>query len=219
MTSDEDWADIQADLGEPTATKPVPPERYDQYAHIFPPLLFRFWKTYGFAGFLDGRYWLCDPAEWQPVVDAWTANLDLAMGTDTWHAIARTAFGELFLWGERTGASLSIDPVLGHIYPTASSIEMMETEADRDIQIETELSGDPIMEADMLGSDGEPLFARALKKHGPVGPDTMYTFVPAYHLGGPLTVDHIEIADATGHVALLAQLSPHRVMGDITIGR
>ena len=217
MISDEDWADIQKELGEPTATKPVPPERYTEWADIFPPLLFRLWKTYGFAGFHDGRYWLCDPVEWQPVVDAWTANLDLVMGTDTWHAIVRDAFGEMTLWGERTGQSLTIEPVYGQIYPTADSIEMMETEWERDLMIEEAVGGPAILETDLLGSDEKPLFARALKKHGPVGPDTMYTFVPAYHLGGPLTVDHIEIADATGHVALLAQISPHTVMGDITM--
>ncbi|MDO5287205.1 MAG: GAD-like domain-containing protein [Actinomycetia bacterium] len=217
MISNEDWASIQRDLGTPTATKPVPPERYNQWAEVFPPLLLRFWETYGFAGFLDGRYWLCDPVEWQPVVDAWTANLDLAMGTDTWHAIVRNAFGRMTLWGERTGRSLTIEPVFGHIYPTAASIEMMKTERDRNIQIMTGVSGRAIMRTDLLGSDEKPLFARALKKHGPVGPDTMYTFVPAYHLGGPLTVDHIEIADATTHIALLAQLSPHRTMGDITM--
>ncbi|MDO5287204.1 MAG: GAD-like domain-containing protein [Actinomycetia bacterium] len=216
MIDDKDWAYIQEVLGEPTATKPVPPERYDQYAHTFSPLLFRFWQTYGFAGFHDGRAWLCDPAEWQPAVDAWTANLDLVMGTDTWHAIVRTAFGKVYLWGERTGQSLMINPVHGQIYPTAASAQYMSTERGRDILVETTIT-DTAERADLLGSDEKHLFARALKKHGPVGPDTMYTFVPAYHLGGPLTVDHIEIADATGHVALLAQLSPHTVMGDITM--
>ncbi|MDO5286865.1 MAG: GAD-like domain-containing protein [Actinomycetia bacterium] len=217
MINDEDWAYLQKLLGSPTATRPVPPEHYEQYAHIFPPLLFRLWKTYGFAGFHDGRYWLCDPAEWQPVVDAWTANLDLVMGTDTWHAIVRNAFGKIYLWGERTGTSLNIEPVYGHIYPTAASIAKMESEHRRNLMIEAAVCAPGILNTDLLGSDEKPLFARALKKHGPVGPDTMYTFVPAYHLGGPLTVNHIEIADATGHVALLAQISPHTVMGDITM--
>ncbi len=218
MIIDEYLAEIHEALGNPTATKPVPPERYDQFAGIFPPLLLRLWQTYGFAGFCDGRAWLCDPVEWQPAVDAWTDGLDphLAMGPDTWHAITRTAFGKFNLWGERTGCSLSILPVHGQIYPTAASIDMMGTEHARNIQIETAITGS-ITKTDLLGSDEKPLFKRALKAHGPVGPDTMYTFVPAYHLGGPLTVDHIEIADAVTHVVLLSEISPHTVMGDITM--
>ena len=216
MINDNEWAEIQQDLGAPIATKPVPPERYDQFAGIFPPLLLRFWQTYGFAGFDHGRYWLCDPVEWQPAVDAWTTDLNLVMGSDTWHAITRTAFGKFNLWGERTGCSLSILPVHGQIYPTAASIDMMGTEHARNIQIETAITGS-ITKTDLLGSDEKPLFKRALKAHGPVGPDTMYTFVPAYHLGGPLTVDHIEIADAVTHVVLLSEISPHTVMGDITM--
>ena len=218
MITEEQWTYVQRKLGTPTATKPVPPERYDQFAGIFPPLLLRMWQTYGFAGFCDGRAWLCDPVEWQPAVDAWTDGLDphLAMGPDTWHAITRTAFGKFNLWGERTGCSLSILPVHGQIYPTAASIDMMGTEHARNIQIETAITGS-ITKTDLLGSDEKPLFKRALKAHGPVGPDTMYTFVPTYHLGGPLTVDHIEIADAVTHVVLLSEISPHTVMGDITM--
>ena len=218
MIIDDYLAEIHEGLGEPTATKPVPPERYEQFTGIFPPLLLRLWRKYGFAGFCNGRGWLCDPVEWQPAVDAWTEDLipHLAMGPDTWHAITRTAFGKFNLWGERTGCSLSILPVHGQIYPTAASIDMMGTEHARNIQIETAITGS-ITKTDLLGSDEKPLFKRALKAHGPVGPDTMYTFVPAYHLGGPLTVDHIEIADAVTHVVLLSEISPHTVMGDITM--
>ena len=63
MINDNEWAEIHEGLGEPTATKPVPPERYEQFAGIFPPLLLRLWQTYGFAGFCNGRGWLCDPVE------------------------------------------------------------------------------------------------------------------------------------------------------------
>ncbi len=211
----EEWDAILEDLGTPVASKPVPAERYEQFADIFPPLLFDFWREFGFAGFLDGRFWLCDPVEWAPAVEAWTANLDLAMGPDRWHAIVRNAFGEMTLWGERTGRSLSIEPVHGMIFPDSSSIKHMGTERGRNILIENAVSGPGIMKTDLLGSDERPLFERAVKALGPVGPDTMYTFVPAYHLGGPLTVDHIEIADAVTHVLLLSELSPHRTMGDV----
>ena len=216
MVSSKEWAEIQQILGYPISTKPVPPQRYQQFARVFPPLLLGLWQTYGFAGFHHGRYWLCDPVEWQPAVDAWTEGLNLAMRPDIWHAIVRTAFGKITLWGERTGCSLSISPVYGRLYPTARSITMMGSDHDRDFQIATAVAG-PIVLADMRGSDEKPLFERALQAHGPVGPDTMYTFVPTYHLGGPLSVDHIVIDGAVTHVMLLADLVPHTLMADVTL--
>ena len=216
MITEEQWTYVQRKLGTPTATKPVPPERYDQFAEIFPPLLLRLWQTYGFAGFCDGRAWLCDPVEWQPAVDAWTDGLEphLAMGPDTWHAITRTAFGEFALWGERTGCSLSVLPVHGQIYQTSGAAQEMDTENDRDIQIFAEVLGFP--DEDLFGSDDKKLFTRALKAHGPVGPDTMYTFVPTYHLGGSLAVKNIVIDDAVTHVVLLADIAPHTLMADFS---
>ena len=216
MITEEQWTYVQRKLGTPTATKPVPPERYDQFAGIFPPLLLRLWQTYGFAGFCDGRAWLCDPVEWQPAVDAWTDGLDphLAMGPDTWHAIIRTAFGEFALWGERTGCSLSVLPVHGQIYQTSGAAQEMNTENDRNLQIYAEVLGFP--KEDLFGSDDKKLFTRALKVHGPVGPDTMYTFVPTYHLGGSLAVKNIVIDDAVTYVVLLADIAPHTLMADFS---
>ena len=217
MITEEQWTYVQRKLGTPTATKPVPPERYDQFAGIFPPLLLRLWQTYGFAGFCDGRAWLCDPVEWQPAVGAWAEDLipHLAMGPDTWHAITRTAFAKLYLWGERTGRSLAINPVLGNIYPMADSAQRMSTENDRNLQIYAVALGFP--EADLLGYDDKEMFDQALKAHGPVGPDTMYTFVPTYHFGGSLKVTDIEIADAITHVVLLSDIAPHTLMTDLSI--
>ena len=94
----------------------------------------------------------------------------------------------------------------------------MGTEQLRNNQIMALLYTTPTAKG-LFGQDERPLFDRAVKAHGEVGPDTLYSFVPAYALGGPLTVDHIEIADAPTHVELLADLSPRRVMGDITMSR
>ena len=217
MIIDEYLSEIHNGVGDPIATKPVPPERYEQFAGIFPPLLLRLWREYGFAGFCDGRGWLCDPVEWQPAVDAWTDGLipHLAMGPDTWHAITRTAFGELSLWGERTGRSLAINPVLGNIYPMADSAQRMSTENDRNLQIYAVVLEFP--DEDLLGYDDKEMFDQALKAHGPVGPDTMYTFVPTYHFGGSLKVTDIEIADAITHVVLLSDIAPHTLMTDLSI--
>ena len=211
----DDLTTILDMIGEPSGSKPVPAERFEQFGDIVPPLLLETWRRVGFAGFNRGLFWLCDPVAWAPAVTAWTTDLDVGLSDDTWHAIGRDAFGSVQLWGERTGLSLNIEPVHGMIFPTAGSIDEMDDERSRDIQIESML----VVEATsrgLLGEDEKPLFDRAVAKHGEVGPDTMYTFVPARALGGHLTVDHIEIADAPTHVELLASLGQRTVMTDVT---
>lgn len=63
------------------------------FADRVPEFLMALWQRFGFAGFSDGRFWLTDPLRWQPAADAWTAPLDLAMGTDERIPIRRSAFG------------------------------------------------------------------------------------------------------------------------------
>ena len=205
-------------VGTPSDSKPVPQERFDAFDSIFPSLLLEAWEQVGFAGFKKGFFWLCDPVEWAPAVAAWTKDLNLKIGQDNWHAIGRNAFGQMELWGERTGLSLIIEPVHGLIVPSQDAASRMGTEQLRNNQIVALLYTTPTAKG-LFGQDERPLFDRAVKAHGEVGPDTLYSFVPAHALGGPLTVDHIEIADAPTHVELLADLSPRRVTGDITMSR
>ncbi|MEU4312441.1 GAD-like domain-containing protein [Nocardia sp. NPDC024068] len=196
--------------GPPTCVEPVPADRFDAFRGVVPDLLLEYWREYGFAGFGDGLFWLCDPAAWQPAVDAWTRNLDLPFGDD-WIAVTRTAFGTLDLWGRRTGMSLSISPHSGWVIHRDRS-ERMTSPFERDSQIYAALMSGGPESADLTGDDEEPLFVRLRDALGPVGPDAMYGFFPARALGGALSPDHAEIVDAEVHLELLADLTPRRVM-------
>ncbi len=59
------------------------------------------------------------------------------------------------------------------------------------------------------------MFDRALELKGPVGPGTMYGFVPAVALGGPIRVDNIEVVDAQVHMQLLSDMTPRQIIGDV----
>ena len=88
-------SDLLAELGSVAGAAPVPEERLDEFSDKLPPLLIDLWRTVGFAGFGDGKLWLCDPVAWRVPVDAWTRDLP---GKDQWHAVTRGAFGKLTLW-------------------------------------------------------------------------------------------------------------------------
>lgn len=198
--------------GQPSEYVPVPEERFSQYEDRVPAALLEVWRTYGFSGFGDGMFWLCDPEEWQPVVDVWTKDLDLEMGADSWLAVARSAFGWMKLWGQRTGMSLTIVPYLGLIFPADRS-DKMGSEVKRMSQTYAALT--PSREAlDQSGEDGSDLYRRVFERLGSVGPGTMYGFVPALALGGIMMPENVEIVDAVVHLQLLSEVTPRRVLHD-----
>jgi hypothetical protein len=197
--------------GAPTQAVEVPPERYDEFAGVVPELLLTFWREFGFAGFGDGLFWICDPVAWQPSVDLWTRDLDLPMGPDRWHAVTRTAFGRMQLWGERTGMSLTIVPYRGWIRPSDQTARMA-SEAARNAQVYGAMLAQEKDVVDVPATDGGMLFDRTLAMHGPVGADTMYGLVPALALGGPATPDHVQVLDAEVHLQVLHELTPREVL-------
>ena len=213
-----EWEEWLATLGEPCGSKPVPDSHYERFAEVFPPLLFEVWRRYGLAGFGQGRVWLVDPVEWAPIVQRWLDGVEFAMGEDRWHATTRDAFGGLGLWGERTGRSLEIKPVYGWLIPSGRTASMMGTERQRNIQVFVQLSSG-MQNNDLANFDGVQLFDDALRRLGPVGPDTIYGLVPAAALGGPISVDHLEITDALSHVEFLTDIgvADREILGDITM--
>lgn len=60
-----------------------------------------------------------------------------------------------------------------------------------------------------------PLFDRALKMYGPLGPNEMYGFEPALALGGKPELANIRKVKAVEHLVLLAQLGERKIMRDI----
>ncbi|MFG1790432.1 GAD-like domain-containing protein [Nocardia sp. NPDC049149] len=203
--------DVTRRWGRPSFSVPVPVERFEQYGGQVPNFLLDLWRELGFAGFRKGLLWLCDPEEWQTSVDEWTSGVDLPFGDDKWIAVTRSAFGRVSLWGERTGLSLTIIPYAGWVMPMDNSSEMSD-DFERDLQI---LSSLEVASGDLLDPDGDddkPLFKRVLKRLGPVGPDTMYGFVPAHALGGLMLPDHVQIVDAAVHMQILSQVTPRTIM-------
>lgn len=67
-----------------------------------PSTFLAYWKEHGWCGYADGLLWTVDPQEYEPVVKAWIGNTPF-MQEDTFHIIARSAFGKLYFWGEKSG--------------------------------------------------------------------------------------------------------------------
>ncbi|MCG5468169.1 DUF1851 domain-containing protein [Micromonospora sp. LAH09] len=207
---DDDVAQLAEIWGPPTCSAPVHADRLAQFAGVVPELLLACWRTYGFAGFGSGSFWLCDPDVWQPAIDAWTNGLALPE-EERWVAVSRSAFGDVQVWGQQTGSRLTITAQYGWVVHTDRAGRAMSDDR-RDDRLYALLMCQDRSSVDLRGADRKPLFDRILALRGPVGPDTIYGFVPALGLGGALRPDQAEIFDGPVHLELLAELSERRIM-------
>ncbi len=191
---------------------PVPEPILEAYRGKLPDALLTYWRAMGWGGYGNGLLWLVDPRDYAEVLNAWIHATNF-YGKDRYHVFARGAFGDLYVWGERTGPSLHINSPYSMIFPSDDSADMARGEAD--LLLQTWLIVCEKDAFDMEDDNKKPLFERAVKLLGRPGPDEMFAFVPALVLGGPSRLDHLQKVNAVEHLMFLAQVQPPRVMLDI----
>ena len=207
---DEDFEGFLEDFGPAIDKRIVPPSSLERYRGKLPAQLLVYWQEHGWCGYADGLFWTVDPEEYDPVLDAWIGDTSF-MEEDAYHVIARTAFGGLYFWGEKSGDSLSILPWYSLAFPSKGSAKWI-SEGRVDEAMRWFFGGQDRKHFEVEDDNERPLFAPVLKKLGRLRYDEMYGFVPALALGGPATLDHLEKVKAVEHLVLLAQLSELRVM-------
>ncbi|RAU46404.1 MULTISPECIES: GAD-like domain-containing protein [unclassified Pseudomonas] len=186
-------------VGDACFRREVPTSSLDKYKNILPSRLLTHWKNYGWAGYGDGIFWTVNPEEYEGIVHSWLLGSKIAEAS-TFHLIARSAFGDLYLWQEKTCSYIKICSVY-------SRYSMLEKNASS------------LREADILimsffvasareHNDFDSLFEKALSKLGPLQPEEMYGFVPALALGGPSDLEHLQKVKTVEHLTFLYQLDP-----------
>ncbi|ANJ59102.1 GAD-like domain-containing protein [Pseudomonas silesiensis] len=175
----------------------VPVSSIERYRGKLPNQLLEYWAEHGWCGYGDGIFWIVNPQEYEGVVGSWIEGTKL-VERDTYHLIARSAFGDLYLWGEKTGFSLKITSVLSRC--VIHNFDLTNEEMDRELQ-------DFLLSTDIESNDYGDLFKPAMKKLGALRHDEMYGFVPALMFGGPDTLGHLEKVKAVEHLTLLSQIT------------
>lgn len=178
-----------------------------------PDQLLSYWEKFGWSGFKDGLFWITDPDQYAVVVDAWLENME-GRKNDTYHAIARSAFGKIFLWGEATGQTITINPLFSQIVITPAD-EDMQSEPDLIVSVFFGTQTEDYL--DFEDAKEKPLFKKALKKLGRLASDEMYGFEPALCIGGMPKLENLAKVKMVEHLMLLAQLGEIEVV-DFTDG-
>ena len=190
------------EMGPAIDKRSVPPSSIERFRGKLPDQLLANWEAHGWCGYADGLFWTVDPQEYEPVLDAWIGDTEF-IERDAYHIIARSAFGELYFWGERTCDSLTVFAPGTYCFARESNFQ--NGDMNRDLRAF-------FIMRDRKENDFGEMFSSAREELGQLKHDEMYGFVPALAFGGPATLTHLKKVKAVEHLVFLAQLAPLEVM-------
>ena len=100
-------------FGQPDWQQPVDQATLNYYQDKLPNRLLFYWQQFGFCRFKKGLFWIVNPADYEDELALWLGEDILKQ--DNYYVIARSGFGELYVWGEKTGFAFEITPTLGWV--------------------------------------------------------------------------------------------------------
>jgi len=192
-------------LGPPAQASRVPFEEAARYADRLPPALIGFWQTYGRGSYQDGKFWICDPAPFQPVIEAVFYG-DPEFDPADMTAIGYSAFASLKIWHRRRRA-VSIDFLFREISnPPASAWHDPDTGEpfSPDFSIGCQLTSFQYTPA-QVDNDGVDLLPQAIARLGRLTVGELYGFIPALNLGGDYRVENLRRLNAAEHLLVIAE--------------
>lgn len=211
---------IEEDFSPSISTISVSDETIQKFKNSLPDKLLNYWEYLGFSGFGEGVFWIVNPLDYQDILDRWLQKTNL-WGREKFFVVARTAFGELYVRGDKSYKTTIIDPHLNNILPGDPLNEGFDIEKwERSIGIF--FSTKTKKNTDYFDRNEKPLFQRCLKKYGMLEHDEMYTFSTALALGGAADINNIKKVKILEQLSMLCDLdtpvvlpSPSELFGSI----
>lgn len=196
-------------MGESTTHIIATEQEIESYRGKLPDQLLEYWNLLGFSGFADGLFWLTNPIDYQDILDRFLENTPFEE-LDIYHVIARNAWGDLQIFGEKTGRTISIFPNSNWII-TKKGDEKELSQKKSKLAIQKFIFNQEPERLDIKNNKNEFMFEKALKKHKPLNSDEMYGFTPFLFSGGDKDIKKIQKCDIFAHLNLIAD------MGDMEI--
>lgn len=208
---DENFEYFLEKFGPVICKQAVPESALKKYRGVLPDQLLQYWREVGWCGLANGLFWLVDPNEWDDPMEAMLESTSF-LERDAYHVIARNAFGDLWLWGQKTGGSLRIRASDGMVFPQMPDADFGTKGIDFELQLffAVKSPGD----VDLVANDEKPLFQRAYEKLGPLETQQVYGFVPLPAMGGASELKYLQKLEAATYMDLIAQNTVMRVMPD-----
>ncbi|NUT63115.1 GAD-like domain-containing protein [Herbaspirillum sp. C9C3] len=194
-----------SNFGEATKCANVPAASFEKWRGKLPDQLLKYWKREGWCEYVNGLFCTVDPDDYEDIVDQWLADTGLNE-IDAFHVIGRSAFGDLYLFGEKTGRSVTIAATLNMITVLQNKLKE-KRKRELDFSIRCFFSFIKPSQLDMEDENGQPLFERARSKLGPLEPHEIYGFEPAIVLGGKVLLENLAKVNAKVHLTILRQFA------------
>jgi len=210
MLMDKYFEAFLEEFGEPTSAKPATAEVVERFRGKLPDKLLAYWQRYGFCSFGNGLFSIVNPDDFEAELEAWVGDTKL-VEEDAYYVIARSGFGDLLLWGTKTGYRYRVRPMYGWILQLDGNAAEIAT-AGADSAIEGFFCTKTAKYFDEKDEDSKPLFERAVAKHGPLAADEVFAFEPALALGGTAKLDNIAKRNMHVHLSVLAQLGHREIL-------
>ncbi|MEO3999635.1 GAD-like domain-containing protein [Mesorhizobium sp. CAU 1732] len=207
----EEWYEILIlQRGAPKDARLADKAYAETYRGRVPDILIRLWLEHGWGSWNSGKFWLCDPALLQPVVE--TAFMgDLEFDPDEMVVYAYDAFGTMYIW---LGGYRVMRLYWTHNYVIEQKHEDFNEIAgvpiDESFIIITDIEGH-IPTGKNYGkahtdSSGDDMLPKAIARLGELDRDEIYGFFPALSLGGENSAINLQRVPVLEHLMLLASI-------------
>lgn len=207
---DEDFDLFIEEFGEPCQVWEVSQKDLIFWKDKLPDQLLKYWQNEGFCSFGDGLIDIVNPSYLATTVKEWIANTSIST-IDNFHGFAKTAFGNLYVCGEKTGAVLTINCQSNTIIATATNLKEKKMDL-RDRSIRAFFGASFKSDFDRLDTSKNNLFNQACKKLGKLNFDEIYAFSPALVLGGMPCLNNLKKFKLIEHLSALKQVAAAKVI-------
>lgn len=207
---DEDFELFIEEFGESTSSTMASSETIEKYRGILPNRLLEYWSEFGFTGYKEGLFWIVNPAEFAGAIDSWVGDTPI-VEEDNYYVIARSAFGDLYLWGQKTGYRYKIKTAIGWIIEQDGDEDMIKS-GDSDFALSMFFSNLSPANVNFKDENNKELFTGAIKKLGAIEHDEAYAFEPSLIAGGKRLLSNISKVNIHVHLDILAQLGHREIL-------
>ena len=198
------------DFGMPFASTPVSAETLAKYRGKLPDRLLEYWQEFGFCGFKDGIFWLTNPEDYEDILAEWLPEDELEKQSH--YVIARSGFGDLFVWNSELGNDYKIIGLWGWISKRDPDFSDWIRDG-RDGEVIDGFFGFQVYkELDTQDNDGNPLFQRCVELWGPLAENEMFTFAPYPFISDSKTLDAIRKADLFINFDIVRQMKEPEIL-------
>lgn len=203
MTRDKDFEIFLEEMGEATSHEVADPVTIEKYKSILPQSLIKIWQEEGWNGYANGLFWLVNPDEYSGIVEMWLGGTGFCK-KDKYHVFARSAFGDLFAWGQQNNRKITISCATGSVIAISNELEVPADNPD--LVLGSFLAMSDTEQYDFEDSDEEFLFERAVDRLGLLQKDEVYGFEPALVVGGKISLGNLKKLRLDVHLTILRQL-------------